>query len=182
MKRQGLTLVEMSIVLIVMGLVVGSGTKIFVSLAKNAKIKETKDQLHILSQDIEGFTKLFHRLPTNQEVENFYMKTTDSWGKKIIYIPSKDLLKQVCDVKVSRLAHIEAKKRIENLSFILLSSGPNRNLQTKIENQSITTARYGEVIDHNSDTVDRKQPYDDIYLSRNLWSLHAQINCVNGEK
>jgi len=63
MKRSGFTLVEMAMVLIIMGIILGSSSKIFTTLSKNSKIQESKELLKQISLDIIGFSKTFSRLP-----------------------------------------------------------------------------------------------------------------------
>lgn len=180
MKRSGFTLVEMAMVLIIMGIIVGSSSKIFTSLSKNAKLQESKELLKQISLDIEGFAKVFNRLPKSKELMDFRMQTKDSWGKDIFYIPAKELTDDLCSASKSSLEHTQKEKKIKNLAFILLSSGANRNLQTSIieaQSSKVKTARRSEKIDFDTKIINRVEPYDDLYLTRTLWSLKTQIQC-----
>lgn len=176
-RRSGFTLIEMAMVMIVMGIIVGSSTKIFTTLAKNSKIKETQDRLNILGKNIEGFVRIKHRLPTENEFYSFSVNMRDSWGKKIRYIPSNELLKDICSVKHTRLTQIQESKKVTNQAFIMLSSGANRSLQTKINKQLIISAPYGKNIDINKGSTHPIQVYDDLYLDRSLWFIRAQVEC-----
>lgn len=182
MKRSGFTLVEMAMVLIIMGIIVGSSSKVFTSLSKNSKIQESRELLKEISLDIEGFSRTFHRLPKLKELIAFRMQTKDSWGKEIIYLPSKELTESMCDKSTTSLEHRQNEKVVKNLAFILVSSGANRNLQTSIHRDDITvvqTAFRSEKVDFDRDKINRVEPYDDFYLTRTLWSLKAQIQCSN---
>ena len=179
-SRSAFTLVEMAMVLIVMGIIVGSSTKLFTSLAKNAKRQETKELLKEISLDIEGFVKTFYRLPTQEELKSFRMQSKDSWGKEILYIPSEILKTAICRQKVSSLEHVQNDKHVKNLAYVLLSSGPNRNMQTRVEGTSslkVTTAKAWETVDFNKALIDRVEPYDDFYKTKTLWSLKAELQC-----
>jgi len=77
-RRSGFTLIEMAMVIIVMGIIVGSSTKIFTTLAKNSKINETQDRLNILSKNIEGFVRINKRIPTKNEFYSFSVNMRDS--------------------------------------------------------------------------------------------------------
>ena len=182
MKRSGFTLVEMAMVLIIMGIIVGSSSKIFTTFSKNAKLQESKELLKQISLDIEGFAKAFNRLPKKKELMDFRMQTKDSWGKEILYLPAKELTDNLCHKSSSSLHHTENQKVVKNIAFILVTSGANRNMQTSIDKVDITmveTALRSEKVDFDKDTIDRVEPYDDFYLTRSLWSLQAQIQCSN---
>ena len=182
MKKSGFTLVEMAMVLIIMGIIVGSSSKIFTNLSKNSKIQESKELLKQISLDIEGFSKTFNRLPKIEELMEFRMRTKDSWGKDIHYIPGKELVDSLCHKSNSSLQHTQNQKIVKNLAFILVSSGANRNMQTSIDQAATTTvktASRSEKVDFDKDMIDRVEPFDDFYLTRTLWSLQAQIQCSN---
>ena len=180
MKRSGFTLVEMAMVLIIMGIILGSSSKIFTTLSKNSKIQESKELLKQISLDIIGFSKTFSRLPKIEELMEFRMRTKDSWGKEILYLPAKELTGSLCHKSSSSLQHIQNQKTVKNLAFILVSSGANRNMQTSIDQAVITTvktASRSDKVDFDRNMIDRVEPFDDFYLTRTLWSLQAQIQC-----
>ena len=179
-SRKAFTLIEIAMVLIVMGIIVGSSTKIFISLSKNAKTQETKEHMKLLTLDIEGFSTTFNRLPTQKEFESFHMQIKDAWGKPIIYVPSKMLLSSLCNHKRTTLEHRQNDKSIKNLAFMLISSGANRNLQTEVtqgDRSIIKSAQLSQRVDFNTLKTNRIEPFDDLYLSRSLWSLQAQARC-----
>lgn len=182
MRRSAFTLVEMAMVLIIMGIIVGGSSKIFTSFSKNAKLQESKELLKEISLDIEGFAKTFNRLPQRKELMSFRMQTKDSWGKEIFYLPAKELTNNVCNSSKSSLQQVQNDKIVKNLAFILLSSGANRNLQTLIDQSDVTsvkTAFRSERVDFNTEIINRVEPYDDLYLTRTLWSLKAHTQCAN---
>ena len=184
-KQSAFTLVEMAMVLIIMGLIIGSSTKVFTSFSKNTKLQETKELLKQMSLDIEGFSKAFHRLPTEKEFNKFRMRTKDSWGKEVTYVTTKTITEKLCHLKSTILEHIEDEKAIKNLAFILVSSGPNRNMQTLVDKDkqiSVQSAARSKKVDFDKDKINRVEPYDDIYLSRTLWSIQAPLVCVEGLK
>lgn len=185
LSRSAFTLIEMAMVLIIMGIIVGSSAKIFVSMSKNAKVTQTQELLNLMALDIEGFAITFGRLPTSKEFESFRMRTKDAWGKPIVYLGAKNLFKAICSQTQTNLEHHQNKKIINNQAFALVSSGANRNKQTATiidTMRMVKSAARSKEIDFDSSSVDRVEPYDDIYLFRSLWVLKAQLKCKEGER
>ena len=179
-SKSAFTLVEMAMVLIIMGIIVGSSTKIFASMSKNAKLHETKELLKQMSLDIEGFTQAFNRLPTKKELLAFRIESKDAWGKEINYVSSKELTTNLCNKTQTFLRQKQNEKSVQNLAFFLISSGPNRNMQTSVETaeiKTVQTALQSQQVDFNTDTINRVEAYDDLYLTRTLWSLQATLHC-----
>ncbi len=185
LHRSAFTLIEMAMVLIIMGIIVGSSAKIFVSMSKNAKVTQTKELLKLMALDIEGFATTFGRLPTSKEFESFRMRTKDAWGKPIVYLGAKKLFKTICSQTKTDFEQHQNKKVIKNQAFALVSSGANRNKQTATligQVRMIKSAAMSKAIDFDSSHVDRIEPYDDIYLFRSLWMLKAQLKCKEGAR
>ena len=179
-SKSAFTLVEMAMVLIIMGIIVGSSTKIFASMSKNAKLQETKELLKQISLDIEGFTQAFNRLPSKKELLNFRIESKDSWGKEIAYFTTKALTKNLCGKTQTSLMQKQNDKIVQNVAFFLVSSGANRNMQTSIEKTkviTIHTAARSEHVDFNANKINRIEAYDDLYTTRTLWSVQARLDC-----
>lgn len=179
--RSAFTLVEMAMVLIIMGIIVGSSTKIFASMSKNAKRQETRELLKQMRLDIEGFSQVFKRLPTKEEFLNFRVESKDAWGKDILYVVTKKLTHSLCKRTKTSLKQQQNDKSIENLAFFLVSSGANRNMQSSVEiteKTTVKTASQSDRVDFNKETINRVEPYDDLYITQTLWSVQARLLCT----
>ncbi len=184
-QTSAFTLIEMAIVLIIMGIIVGSSTKIFISMSKNSKNQETQELLKLISEEVRGFAITFRRLPTEKELNDFHMHMKDAWGKPIHYVVSADLINGICKNRHSTLEHHQGDKKIADLSYILISSGANRNMQTAINDLAdkivVKSALRSQIVDYNKAILDRLEPYDDLILSRSLWSVKGVVQCEVGE-
>lgn len=181
-QSRAFTLVEMAMVLIIIGLIVGGSAKIFATLSKNSKVTQTTQKMERLAATIEGFALSYHRLPTLKEYEELALKHQDGWGKRIVYIPEKELMhkNRLCQSNATQLHHQEGDALVRNLAFILLSSGANRNRQTRFSQEDgavLESAKFGYEADFYRDDVDRKEPFDDIIMERTLFGLKSQIGC-----
>ncbi|MDH5464969.1 MAG: type II secretion system GspH family protein [Thiovulaceae bacterium] len=177
--RNGFTLVELAIVLIVIGILTGGGMKLMGVLAKKAKVLETKEKMQTMQETVLGFAMREHRLPTQDEWDKLFLDKDDSWGKKIRYIVDGSLTKakNLCHQNNSHVRlSLEAQTQ-ENLAFILVSSGPNRNLQTAIENMEVETAFFGEKLDLNDEDFTREESFDDTLVAYSMNQLQFLQQC-----
>jgi prepilin-type N-terminal cleavage/methylation domain-containing protein len=62
--KKGFTLVELSIALVIIGLLIGGSVQMMSMLSKRAKVTEAKQQLDTLKERIIGFAQTYSRLPT----------------------------------------------------------------------------------------------------------------------
>lgn len=109
-KSQGFTLVEMSIVLLIVGLLLGGGMSLLSGSTDTAKYKETQNQLNELKEALNNYYIQFGRLPcpdtgvdgieesscgTGNTLRGFIPHVTlglgasgDAWGERIKYVVS----------------------------------------------------------------------------------------------
>jgi prepilin-type N-terminal cleavage/methylation domain-containing protein len=70
--KKGFTLIELSIALVIIGLLIGGSMQMMSSLSKRAKVTEAKQQLDTLKERIIGFAQSNDgRLPTLDELKTF---------------------------------------------------------------------------------------------------------------
>ncbi len=177
--RKAFTLVELAIVLIVIGILTGGGVKMMGVLAKKAKVLETKEKMQAMQETILGFTLQHQRLPTSQEWKNLFHHTEDSWGKTIQYIVDPRLTqeKNMCHLKTSPLTLDLGDQEQTNLAFVLLSAGPNRNIQTSIDNLKLQAEALAKQTDRYESDFIRKESFDDRIMSYSIHRLHYLSMC-----
>ena len=193
-KDSGLTLVELSIVLIVAGILVGMGVGIIGVLVKRIKYNETKEVINSAVEGIIGYAISAGRLPTDTELSSAVRTLKDAYGRGISYVYDQDLslpspyglcglsstniTVQICpDATCS-----SPTQTISNVAFIVVSGGGNRNNQTAGTRavNSPTTVRiyeYGTDVDSYPGDLNRTEPYDDIVKWVTLHELQTAQGC-----
>lgn len=161
---RGFTLIEMAIVLVVMGLIVGTIVPLLVTQSKTARLKEARDILRTARDEIIGYAYHNDRcLPADLDAIGH---SKDPWGNELFYRPANETIcGTTTDICSSGLKNTSLNmtipdqpnpdKTISNVAFVLASSGPNYNLQIDNATNSVKAYRYGEKINGKE--------FDDLY-------------------
>ena len=146
-KNKGFTLIELAIVLIVLGILVGAGAGMLGVSIKTNKFDKSRRTVEEAKETIIGFTVKNMRLPTKAEFSNT-ARDIDAWGKALIYIPNDmsitgsaniDLtgnnINICCGNTITDLAVNDKRQGTDNykkdIAFVVLSTGENR-MQVKL--------------------------------------------------
>ncbi|OCC15086.1 Fibronectin type III domain protein [Dissulfuribacter thermophilus] len=128
-KKNGFTLIEMAIVLVIIGLLVGMGTGLLKILIKKDKISETRGDLKTVYNAILGYTKSTKRLPANLNVLG--VKTKDAYNEDFLYFVASGMTSSdLCTTKGSYLTVLDKGVQKSNVAFIVFSKGENHCNQT----------------------------------------------------
>ncbi|MGC9109033.1 MAG: Ig domain-containing protein [Caldimicrobium sp.] len=168
MKQRGLTLVEIAIVLVIIGLLLGLGAGLISVLTKRAKILETKETLDsvveaLISHSAGNKCLVLESDPlsgplnsTNLSQRAGIRKATDSWNKPLYYFIAPEVAngrsgicipyeKDICgrretslSLKICQDSSCTVYQSYNNLAFVIASGGPNYNLQIGYNNHTIT--------------------------------------------
>lgn len=195
LNDKGLTLVEVAIVLVILGLLIGLGASLIGPLTKRVKINETKERLNANVESIISWTAGNKRLPNTSNFTSIIRNINDSWGKQFYYIVDNELVQspsgtehRICDRRTTRItlrAYQDANnyQDITNVAFIIISSGENYNNQTigtqQINNATTLQILYPDAqnIDNYSADFNRPEPYDDIVKWITLDELRIKVGC-----
>lgn len=198
----GFTLVEMAIVLVIVGLLLGLGASLIGPLTKRAKMTEAKEALNANVESIISWASGQKRLPNLNEFPSVIRNRYDSWSMPFYYIVDSNLIQQpsatenrICDRRSTQLSITYCKDPncqntdvISNIAFIVFSSGMNYNNQTHAS-QEITQQRtiyvyeQGQQADGYSSSTDPARPeeYDDIVKWITLDELRMKIGCQGAQ-
>ncbi len=200
--EKGFTLVELAIVLVIVGLMVGMGASLIGPLTQRAKLHETKEIITAATESLIGNAASRNVLPVDTAAfAALIRKANDTWGRDLIYELDPNLADDsiggICGRSSTALtlnicddASCTTFDQRSNVAFIIISSGPNLNIQTDIEPEPILVYDPGITVDDYSGGVDviNLQAYDDIYKWVTLDELRikagckgAQLNIVNNE-
>ena len=87
---QGFTLIEIAMVLVIVGLLIGVGTALLGPLIKQAKYKQSLETVKAAKEAVIGFALNSGRLPTAAEVPAI-TKNVDAWNTNLFYYPDPAL-------------------------------------------------------------------------------------------
>ena len=78
-RRHGFSLVEMAIVLLIIGVIVGGGMVIFTKSLDKERYEETEGKLKVLQAAIADYRKAFNRLPCPANINSAMDATTNNY-------------------------------------------------------------------------------------------------------
>ncbi len=193
-KDKGFSLIELAIVLILIGMLVGLGAGLVGMLMKRVKYSESKEAVNAFVQSILGFADSSGRLPTLAELPSVVRSTKDSYGREIAYIYDASLATSstygLCGLTSTKLSVIvcsdalcSTNSTISNVAFVAVSGDGNYNNQTSNSTavSSPTTLlvyEYGvNNIDNYPGDINRPEPYDDIVKWVVLGEIQSSQDC-----
>ena len=184
-KNQGLTLVEVAIVLVILGLLIGLGASLIGPLTKRAKIQESRDIVKQAKESFLGYAVKNGYLPQEgtynnstpvQAFQDVGTKGRDAWLKPLRYIAANEIegsSVNVCGINTTSLTITDRGTVHSNIAFIIISGGENFNIQTE---NTIYEAGTPNIDDFTSD-INRQEDYDDIVSYVSLDEIRALRGC-----
>jgi len=190
---KGFTLIEMAIVLVIVGLLVGMGAGLMGPLVKRAKYNESKGMVEATKEALFGYTINNGFLPPETLPDPFGIagaRSRDVWGKNFIYIAADNLegnTRHLCNETSTGLmiqlcpdaACTTPTGTISDVAFIVISGGENFNVQTA-ENSGVVNIYVSGIDSIDDYTVDMTRPeaYDDITAYVSLTDISSQAGCT----
>ncbi|XPS84421.1 uncharacterized protein Dvar_24390 [Desulfosarcina variabilis str. Montpellier] len=195
--QAGFTIIEMAIVMILIGLVVGFGASLIGPLSIRAKRIESTETVKAAAEAIIGHATANQAvLPTAAQLTQTIKTQNDAWSRPIQYLYDSALADgdattgDLCTRRSTRItlnqcndALCSAPVTVANVAFVLLSGGENFNNQTAAS-LAVTTSTVINVYPTGTDNVDgdttdfnRPESYDDIVYWATLSELHGQVGC-----
>lgn len=188
-SENGLTLIEVAIVLVILGLLIGIGASLIGPLTKRAKIQETREIVKQAKEAFIGYAITRGYLPQSSTynltspVPAFNEVGTrgyDSWGKPLRYIVASELegsSNNICGIFSTSLSINDKGNNISNVAFVIISGGMNLNIQTENRIYDVDTPN---IDDFNFD-LDRNEEYDDLVEYVSLFELISK-RCQYSQK
>ncbi|MCP4624787.1 MAG: prepilin-type N-terminal cleavage/methylation domain-containing protein [bacterium] len=137
LSERGFTLVEIAIVLVVVGLLVGISAPMVKFMSQRAKRLETIQIMKASKAAISGYALTYNRLPAwgddtidgsvpPDEFCEIVSKRTDSLAQPFRYIYDNSLLANLCSSTSGRLSIVPiGSKNAGNIGFAIMSAGPD---------------------------------------------------------
>lgn len=215
MRRQqenwrGFTLVELAIVLVVIGLLVGLGMKMVGPLMTSIKVRDSRDTIASAVETVNSWAAGSNRLPPaiaaapdTSRFDQIAKKPTDAWGRPLVYLYDTNLAPTganiatkdtICGRRSTNLAITTADpvNTITNIAYVIASSGEDGPYQTRltgtlnavaVANATLTVAgtATGTISQNPTDTTDILRWVTLDELRTKMGCQGAQLKIVNNE-
>ncbi|MDI6713525.1 MAG: prepilin-type N-terminal cleavage/methylation domain-containing protein [Thermodesulfovibrio sp.] len=184
-KNQGLTLVEVAIVLVILGLLIGLGASLIGPLTKRAKIQESRDIVKQAKEAVLGYAVKNGYLPAT--LDNAGARKLDAWGRELIYYPDNEIRSSdVCSKSTTATQVYECTNTDctsyntkSNIAFIIYSKGEDTDGECTGATSPFYIRQQG--MPYNSPctytTTNPKYYYDDVVVYVSLDEIRALRGC-----
>ena len=190
LSNEGFTIIEMAVVLIIVGLMVGFGASLIRPLFERSKRIETQETVKAAVESVTGYTVSNNsRLPDTSQFSGTIKKQNDSWRKPINYIYDSNLNSNICGRKTTHITVRRCESSacstytdVSDVAYMIVSGGANYNNQT-IGNLAVAAAatinvyNVGLSVDNYNGDFVRAEEYDDIVEWVTLNELRSKIGC-----
>jgi prepilin-type N-terminal cleavage/methylation domain-containing protein len=171
-RPKGFSLVEVALALAVMGLIGAMTFPLLSHLLTQQKVNRAEIILESARSEVLGFAMRSKNLPA---AITSIGHQQDAWRTNLEYRLSTDVgVQNLCTFFSVTTGETELKldrsgTTVENVAFILVSSGPNRLLQTNLLPDTV-------VIPDPGTEVDGKR-FDDLHVFMTMDYLRTRIDC-----
>jgi len=194
--KKGFTLIELSIVLVILGLIIGTVAPLIISITKKNKLTGGRQAVITARDEIKGDFLQSRTLASNL---NSIGHTTDPWKNDLVYVPAPNLAGQdLCTwlaggtdqtgLAVCLNGDCAGEKK-DNIAFVIASIGSNFNRQfenpTNLDgvggDREVRLYDYGTEIDRFTTAPDpnnSNQQFDDIVQYVSVDELAQLISCT----
>ncbi len=179
MNRKAYTLIELSVVIFIIGILLVSGSMMFQSLGKITEDIETDNTIDQKKKSIISFVTNGKALPDDTQVLTLGTKNTDSLGNDIQYFHDVNLEDNdsICNKNTTTLSVVRCADQtcttpiqtISNVAFVLASDGYNIVSQTQLVSNSVKV--------YENDVEISGKDYDDIVDWITLNELRVKAHC-----
>lgn len=190
----GFTLVELAIVLVIVGMLIGVGAGMMGPLVKAAKYNEARETVNAAVSGMIGFGTTSNRIPNTTEFPSTVRNPKDSWNNSLYYIPDANLVNTtaggICGRKTTNISIVlcpdsacaAPTSTISNIAFAVISGAANFNIQTSNASGSVRVYN-PDVPGIDNYTVDmtRLEAYDDIVQWMTLDELRIRSGCIGAQ-
>lgn len=194
-SAKGFTLIELAIVLVIIGLMVGMGATLIGPLTKRAKLHETKAIINAAAESLISYAASRDELPADTAAfASVVSKSTDVWKRALIYVLDPNLsdntIGGICGRRSTSLTlnicsdtACSSPDTRNDVAFLILSRGENFNIQTDTTTTVIDVYDVGISVDDFTGGGDPDNPaaYDDVYKWITLDELRIKVGCKGAQ-
>lgn len=186
-NSSGFTLVELAIVLVIVGILVGAGASMVGVLSTAIKVRQTKDSLDENMQAVASWASANNRLPSTGEFSSPVSKTPqDAWGRDFVYIYDSNLVAipatkdTICGRRATflNLSTSDPAAYMTNVAYAVASRGDSSTFQSTLTGGTVGVIANTAVAAATTIHVDRN--HNDIVRWVTLDELRSKIGCQGG--
>lgn len=188
--QKAFTLVELAIVLVILGFLIGLGAGVVGILTKKVKYAESKEEVKRAVESLKGYAIRFGYLPPSRPPSQYNaqipdpafnqtgVRGYDSQNRALLYVVASELTSgELCSLNSTSLSINDKGNSKSNLAFFVVAAGLNFNIQT---DRTIYPQGQPGVDDFAYDFT-RPEEYDDIVEFASLFELqHQRCNYASG--
>jgi type II secretory pathway pseudopilin PulG len=175
-NNKGFTLIELAVIIVVMGILLGVGISLIGPITKKMKRADSREVVKAANEAVRGFAVVNKRLPTAAEFDARF-KDLDAWGNTIYYYPQNDLSEPslipaegICASTSTGFNVSDEGTAKSEIAYILLSTGDNGTRNT--------TDTPGPPVTFT--ILEQDINYDDIPIYVSIWELKNKILACSG--
>ncbi len=169
-NHKGFTLVELAIVLVIVGLLIGMGATLIGPLTKRAKYNESQNVVKEVYSAVTGYALANKKLPV--DLTSVGVRTKDGYAQNLLYYAAGNITaSNFCTVQGTYLTVDDNGTTRTNVAFVVFSQGENRC------NQTGTTSPF-TIVDAGvaaGTCADPNAGYDDIVMYQDINTLRQQV-------
>lgn len=183
----GFTLIELSIVLVIVGMLIGLGANMIGPLTNFAKVRKTHETMDADIQAVISWASSNTRLPQLTEFRSSVASNqNDGWGQPFAFISDFDLTatatkNSICGRNSTflNISTIDPKVTVRNVAFALLSHADNTGFSSKLNGSLITSA--SSTAAGTFQTISATGPNADLIRWVTLDELRSKIGCQGAQ-
>jgi len=186
MKKSAFTLIELSIVLVIIGLLIGGSFKILKVMRERAQISRAQDDVKTAKEAITGYVQTTYKLPTSTVFDNTLSPVKNN-QHPLFYTYGRAAVSNsdnICSFIHTDLKVVTAEGNdINDIAFVVASEAANHNMQTGLTDNvdgtySVKTYNYATKVDDNTSPVNIVENYDDVVDWVTLKQLQEEAGCA----
>lgn len=184
----GFTLVEIAVVLVIVGLILGTLAPAMMAIIKKDKLKAGRQVVQLARDEVVGYAMINGgRLPALSNIAH----RTDPWGSQLFLINAPSLAgTDVCSVNATGMSLIiysptggggscTTGSTVQDIASVLGSKGPDYNRQiSALTSGQVGILDYGctgDLYPADNGPASANRPFDDIYEYISLGELKARL-------
>jgi len=183
MKKSAFTLVELAIVLVIIGLLVGGSFKVLKIMRDRAQISRAQDDVKVAKEAVIGNTIQNSNTLPSVTFFNQNLSPVKDNQHQLFYADDINLESiNICSLATTNLTVVTPSHTINDVAFVVASESSNHNMQTAKKddgggNFSVHTYKYETKVDDNTSPVNIVDYYDDIVDWVTLAQLQQEAKC-----